>query len=548
MVPSPTSHTNDSHASLEEKTSAMDDTTEGLSSLSLAMPPPLPTSWLQLDAPLELSRDEYRNLLHQIRGNNNDDEAAMSLEDCRHEFLDAARSNDVDVARALWCCHGIELIVPQPTDNATSSWTDNHGNSALHMAAANGHVELVQFLIHNALSSTTDSTTDNPTTTPCDTGTTITWIHTANHAGNTALHWAAAQGQLAVVQVLLTVPDTDVLRRNAQGRSVLTEGFTSDNTDVVQALLSHASASEERLVQTHPAALSSTTSNSGTVEAKQDMEQDDNNNNNTEPMDEDQDNVKDMDTQEVSTLIHELIFGPSHARIQLSVQEQAIATNDQDAILGQTDPLVDTTGLGIWPASLILAQWLCDVQLSSPSGKEPLVVLELGAGCGVPSLVAARLWPRAHIFVTDFNPRTVEHARRNLQLNGLLPSTNIQAMEMNWQDSSTWPCQQPVVDCLLGSDLIYQTDMALVLHQTIRQILARPYGRFYYVAPCTGRQGPDVFWSHMQNDFNVQRLPVRPEYLANPLQSQDDDLCFLHFTELHSMSYELYVCTWKSSA
>jgi hypothetical protein len=40
----------------------------------------------------------------------------------------------------------------------------------------------------------------------------------------------------------------DVLQKNSFGRSALTEGFTSQNTNVIQLLLEHDSASEDRLI------------------------------------------------------------------------------------------------------------------------------------------------------------------------------------------------------------------------------------------------------------------------------------------------------------
>ena len=52
------------------------------------------------------------------------------------------------------------------------------------------------------------------------------------------------------------------------------------------------------------------------------------------------------------------------------------------------EAIEDTTGLGIWCASLVMARWL-----ASPSMVERMkskTILELGAGCGIPALSAAQ--------------------------------------------------------------------------------------------------------------------------------------------------------------
>ena len=50
-------------------------------------------------------------------------------------------------------------------------------------------------------------------------------------------------------------------------------------------------------------------------------------------------------------------------------------------------PEEDTTGLGIWAASLVCARWMASEKISSRmEGKS---IIELGAGCGIPGLAVA---------------------------------------------------------------------------------------------------------------------------------------------------------------
>ena len=75
----------------------------------------------------------------------------------------------------------------------------------------------------------------------------------------------------------------------------------------------------------------------------------------------------------------------------------------------------DTTGLGIWSASLVMARWMAQKSLLGRFDNKS--VLELGAGCGVPGLTVG-LYSRAKsVYVTDFNPSTVKNLEYNVEIN-----------------------------------------------------------------------------------------------------------------------------------
>jgi predicted nicotinamide N-methyase len=410
----------------------------------------IPTSSPFLNEPTELSKEEYLDLIQEIQ-------SSFTVQDCQGELLDAARYNDIDVVRALIKCHP-DLLNYQD---------EKSGNTALHMAAANGHHVVVQLL----LSAGADATV-------------------INQAGNTPLHWASASGKDLVVEILLAQSSQDVLKRNAFGRSALTEGFSSENTALVKHLLEHDSATEELLMQ------SPGTGN--------------------------------------DSITHALVLGRnSTSPVKLKVRELAIAKSSKDSILGQSSPDEDTTGLGIWATSLVCAQWMLSLDFT---GK---VVLELGAGCGIPALAIAAANARK-VYLTDFNSQTVANLKHNVQLNGLDNEEKCQVLNMNWQDPSTWPTEK--VDILIGSDLIYQSDMVPLLLQTIRGLLSEQ-GRFFYVAPDSGRQGQDEFFSLITQEMELISESKAPdEYSENPLETQDDEECFLHFNELTNSvgDYKLY--------
>ena len=125
------------------------------------------------------------------------------------ELLECARYGEVPELEQL-------LKIGTPIDFA-----DDSGNTALHKAAANGHVEAVEALVREGAR------------------------HVPNSSGNTPLHWATQQGQLEAVKALLRLfPAADVLAQNSFGRSASTEAFGRGDHALVDAILQHPSAAE----------------------------------------------------------------------------------------------------------------------------------------------------------------------------------------------------------------------------------------------------------------------------------------------------------------
>jgi hypothetical protein len=442
----------------------------------LEFPTAAPLAVALTTEPSEMSPTEYAKLIQQIQTD-------WTLEECQTELLEAARYNEIDIVRALLHAHPNLHAHPQVDTGITNKNTNK--NTALHMAAANGHAPIVSLL----LAAGADATVTN--------------VH-----GNTPLHWAAANARHEVVQLLTALPNTNVLRRNQFGRSALTEGFASDDTAVVACLLEHESASEEKLVQ----------SSSRGIAARND------------------------DDDDAPSVTHTLRLGRQEDAgvFVVKVRELAMASSDSDTILGQDNPADDTTGLGIWAASLVCAQWMYD-QCTNGTFKERRV-LELGSGCGLPGLTVAAAANAAKVYLTDFNTKTVDNLKYNVKLNDL---TTVQVLNMNWQDESTWPAEK--MDFIIGSDLIYQESMAILLVQTVKRLLDPAKGKFCYVAPDTGRNGQEEFLTLALQNFHLLSERDAPcEYFANPLLNQDDDECFLHFHELKSdVCYKLYEFEWK---
>ncbi|KAI8340657.1 ankyrin repeat-containing domain protein [Chlamydoabsidia padenii] len=67
---------------------------------------------------------------------------------------------------------------------------DEDGNTALHMASANNHIDIVNFIIEQLKTLGSEQLTG--------------FVNVRNEQGNTPLHWAALNGHLEVVKVLVT--------------------------------------------------------------------------------------------------------------------------------------------------------------------------------------------------------------------------------------------------------------------------------------------------------------------------------------------------------
>ena len=77
----------------------------------------------------------------------------------------------------------------------------------------------------------------------------------------------------------------------------------------------------------------------------------------------------------------------------------------------------------MWPSAIILSRWL----ISNPNVIKDKNVLELGAGCGLVGIVAARILSQKssrrieddsqQVIITDVNELVIENIQQNINLN-----------------------------------------------------------------------------------------------------------------------------------
>ena len=134
---------------------------------------------------------------------------------------------------------------------------------------------------------------------------------------------------------------------------------------------------------------------------------------------------------------------------------------DQDTLLDSAEELeYFPYGFLLWEASVALARKLA----ANPGLVAGKRVLELGAGVGLPGIVARSLG--AHVCQTDHQTHALWLAQVNAAQNGV---TGITTFAADWQ-SWTHPTAYDVV---LGADILYERNMHFYLSDVFRRTKAQ---------------------------------------------------------------------------
>jgi hypothetical protein len=96
-------------------------------------------------------------------------------------------------------------------------------------------------------------------------------------------------------------------------------------------------------------------------------------------------------------------------------------------------------GCALWDGSVVLARWLA----ANPAVVAHQTVVELGAGCGLPGLVAARA--AARVVVTEYIPDLVRNLSYNISINSRDPDEDDDDDddEGEKEDEAARPCPLP---------------------------------------------------------------------------------------------------------
>ncbi|KNC26679.1 hypothetical protein FF38_07965 [Lucilia cuprina] len=128
-------------------------------------------------------------------------------------LLDLARNGDLEAFQKVF-------NEPEGYHKVLNEKDEYSQSTPFHMAAANGHHELLKLLIENIPENLRKEN-----------------VNAVNYTGNTALHWAALTGSLECVK-LLCEAGADPLLRNSSGIDSCYQADTSANEEVASYLYS----------------------------------------------------------------------------------------------------------------------------------------------------------------------------------------------------------------------------------------------------------------------------------------------------------------------
>lgn len=187
--------------------------------------------------------------------------------------------------------------------------------------------------------------------------------------------------------------------------------------------------------------------------------------------------------------------------LSTTLKKKEIQLELNDAPLSKDDHT--SVGLQSWGSSILLAERICLqpslFSLTAPTNTDnsPLRILELGAGTGMLSIVAAKILhsqnPAPEIIATDYHPEVLDNLTKNVATNFPKHPAAITIKCLDWQvPHYSEPLDRPF-DVILAADVIYHPEHARWIKQCVEKLLVRP-------SHCTissnrnGGSGGGVFW------------------------------------------------------
>eukprot|EP00047_Mylnosiga_fluctuans_P016290 m.53442 g.53442 ORF g.53442 m.53442 type:complete len:499 (+) comp6483_c0_seq1:1863-3359(+) len=379
---------------------------------------------------------------------------------------------------------------------------DETGNTALHKACANNYLDVVKVLVKGGAKLL------------------------PNESGNSPLHWAIQNKAVPVVKFLLTnCPDADVLKANKFGKSCSSEAFAADNIEILNLVLSHPSAKglEDQYAKGANGAAAADAAgpapSGAEVEPMEADESEESNSDNTA--------AHPKDSKIAQTLVHQFKYG-EHSPVY--VREVVL---DWNGAVFDADASRDTTGLHVWASAVLFGQHLYSIR-DRFQGK---TVCELGAGCGLPGLLAYAVGGAARVVMTDFFDHTLTNLKHNLEKNqSTFGSSNpgeISVQAVDWAYRHTYPAGQ--FDILLGCDLIYDVVLVPLLVTAIDALLA-PEGVLYYAYGGSRQGAVELIESLKSVGLAVTSSVPAANLAANPLVGKTDTELHVYFNELEENS------------
>ena len=223
-------------------------------------------------------------------------------------------------------------------------------------------------------------------------------------------------------------------------------------------------------------------------------------------------------------------------------KKKEIQVELNDAPLSKED--YTSVGLQSWGSSILLAERICLqpslFSLTTPINTRPLRILELGAGTGMLSIVAAKILqpynPPPEIIATDYHPEVLDNLSRNVVTN-FPPNKHPAAITIKYLDWEVPHYCEPLdrpFDVIFAADVIYHPEHAKWIKRCVEKLLIRPSSAdeppSYTTFPCNRSRGGGVFWLI---------IPVRSTGRHEGLDLTVDDLFPTYTTHEHGEASDI---------
>ena len=152
----------------------------------------------------------------------------------------------------------------------------------------------------------------------------------------------------------------------------------------------------------------------------------------------------------------------------------------------------------LWASALALSQYLVTSKIDFQGKK----VLEIGAGLGLPSIVAAKLG--AEVCVSDYLPEAVDFSRKNFEKNNLTADFQI----LDWRT----PDKSFAADIVLAADVAYEKRMFEYLPLAFKTF-CKPNGTIFLSEPNRGLA--QYFLQDLHNQGFIVEKIILPVTLFN---------------------------------
>jgi len=154
----------------------------------------------------------------------------------------------------------------------------------------------------------------------------------------------------------------------------------------------------------------------------------------------------------------------------------------------------------LWEAALILARWIA---LNADVFKNK-VVLELGAGCGLPSFVSSVIAKK--VICTDYLPMVLDNLEYNVELNKKNLNNNLTIHKLDWQ-SKFEEYGIGEIDIIIGSEITYRLEHPKILINVLNFFLNK--NACFYLILAKDREGFTEFQELLkQNNFSCSEITI----------------------------------------